>query len=117
MSDKVEKAVEYMKGSYSCSQSILCAFAADAKLTEEQAKEIAEPYSGGRKIKCGALCAAAIVLEEKFHGEGSAGFIAELEREFFAKQGSLNCRELRAMKKSTCLERVRDAAVALDGLL
>ena len=115
--DRVEKAVEYMQGPYSCSQSILCAFADEAGLDEESAKRIAEPYSDGRKIKCGALCAAAIVLEEKFHGEGSTGFIAELERSFFEKQGSLNCRELRAMGKSTCLDRVRDAAVALNELL
>ena len=117
MTDRVEKAVEYMKGDYSCSQAVLCAFADEAGLTEKEAMTIAEPYSGGRMKKCGAVCAAEIILEEKFHGEGSSGFIAELERAFFEKQGALTCRELRAMKKSTCLERVRDAAVALNDLL
>ena len=115
--DRVERAIEYMKGPYSCSEAVLCAFADEANMDDETAMKLAAPYSGGRKTKCGALCAAEIVLEEKFRSEGSAGFIAELERSFFEKQGSLNCRELRAMGRTTCLERVRDAAVALNELL
>ena len=38
MGAKTLKAVEYMSGSYSCSQSVLCAFADDARLTHEDAK-------------------------------------------------------------------------------
>ena len=115
--DYIEQAVENMKGAYSCSEAVLCAFANAAGLDETTAKKMAAPYSGGRKIKCGALCAAELVLEEKFLSEGSSGFIAELERGFFERQGSLNCRELRSMGKMTCLERVRDAAVVLNDLL
>ena len=64
--DKVSNAVELMKGAHSCSQSVLCAFCEDAGITFEDAEKIAAPYSGGRKIKCGAVCAAEIVLQNKF---------------------------------------------------
>ena len=117
MTDRIQTAVSYMKGPYSCSQAIMCAFADEIGMDETTAKRIAEPYSGGRKEKCGALCAAEMILEEKFHGEGSSGFIAELERIFYEKQGSLYCREMRATGKTTCLERVRETAVILDELL
>ena len=36
---RVEKAVEYMSGSYSCSQSVLCAFCDDAGITHDEAKK------------------------------------------------------------------------------
>ena len=80
MGAKTLKAVEYMSGPYSCSQSVLCAFADDAGLTHEEAKEIGAPYSGGRKIKCGAVCAAELILSAKFGEEKAEKLHKEFEK-------------------------------------
>lgn len=115
MGVKTLKAVEYMSGSYSCSQSILCAFADDAGLTHEEAKEIAAPYSGGRKIKCGAVCAGEIVLSKKF-GEDSEK-IPEFEQKFFEKVGAINCRDIRSKNLRPCIGCVEDSATILETMI
>ena len=112
MTEKVSKAVEFMNGSYSCSQSIMCAFADDAKISHDEAKNIAAPYSGGRKIKCGALCAAEIVLAKKF-GEDTKK-ISELEKKFHEKVGAINCRDIRSKNLRPCVGCVEDAATILE---
>ena len=114
--DKVSNAVEFMKGTYSCSQSVLCAFCEDAGLTHAEAKEIAAPYSGGRKIKCGAVCAAEIVLEKKF-GDAAADKISEFEQQFQAKVGALNCRDIRRNNLRPCIGCVEDSATILSKML
>lgn len=115
MGAKTLKAVEYMSGPYSCSQSVLCAFADDAGLTHEEAKEIGAPYSGGRKIKCGAVCAGEIVLSKKF-GEDSDK-ISEFEQKFFEKVGAINCREIRSKNLRPCIGCVEDSATILEGMI
>ena len=114
--DKVSQAVELMKGAYSCSQSVLCAFCEDAGLSFEDAEKIAAPYSGGRKIKCGALCAAEIVLEKKF-GDSAADKISEFEQQFQAKVGALNCRDIRRNNLRPCIGCVEDSAFFLSKIL
>lgn len=118
MTEHVKKAIEYMNGSYSCSQSVLCAFCDEAGLSHDEAKKLATPYAGGAKKKCGAVCAAGLVLEEKFKGEGcSTGLIAELEAAFKQKNGSVLCREIRGQNLRPCVGCVEDAATILDDLL
>ena len=114
--DKVSQAVEFMKGAYSCSQSVLCAFCDDAGLTHAEAKEIAAPYSGGKKIKCGAVCAAEIVLEKNF-GNNAADKIAEFEQQFQAKVGALNCKDIRRNNLRPCIGCVEDSATILSKML
>ena len=114
--EKVIDAVTLMRNSYSCSEAILCAFCEDAGLTHDEAKEIGSEYSAGKKIKCGALCAAEVVLEKKF-GAAAADKIAAIDKEFLSKIGSLNCKEIRNKKLRPCINCVEDSAIMLSKLL
>ena len=114
--DKVSQAVELMKGAYSCSQSVLCAFCEDAGLSFEDAEKIAASYSGGRKIKCVALCAAEIVLDKKF-GNSAADKIFEFEKSFQAKVGAINCKDIRRNNLRPCIGCVEDSAKILSIML
>lgn len=117
MGAKVDKAVEYMSGTYSCSQSVLCAFCEDAGLSHDEAKKIAAPYSGGRKIKCGAVCAAEIVLASKYGEDAAQKLNAEFEEKFFEKVGAINCREIRSKNLRPCIGCVEDSATILENML
>lgn len=115
MGAKTLRAVELMKGPYSCSQSVLCAFADDAGFSQDEAKEIAAPYSGGRKIKCGAACAGEIVLSKKF-GEDSEK-IAEFDKKFLEKVGAINCRDIRSKNLRPCIGCVEESAKILEEMI
>ena len=114
--DKISKSVELMSGAYSCSQAVLCAFCEDAGLTFEEAEKIAAPYSGGRKIKCGAVCAAEIVLQNKF-GAAADEKISEFEKAFQAKVGAINCKDIRRNNLRPCIGCVEDSATILSTML
>lgn len=115
--DKVSNAVELMKGAHSCSQSVLCAFCEDAGITFEDAEKIAAPYSGGRKIKCGAVCAAELILSAKFGDAQAEKLHAEFEKKFLDKVGAINCREIRSQNLRPCIGCVEESATILDEML
>ena len=115
MTEKVTKAVEYMQGAYSCSQSIMCAFCDDAGMTHDEAKKFSAPYSGGRAIKCGALYAGELVLKAKF-GENTE-LVEEFDKKFQEKVGALNCREIRSQNLRPCIGCVEDSATILEKML
>ena len=83
--EKVTKAVEYMQGALSCSQAVMCAFSDEVGISFEDAKKISAPYAGGRKIKCGAVWGAELILQKKFGEENSEKFFAEFEKNFAEK--------------------------------
>lgn len=115
MSDKISKAVEYMNGAYSCSQSVMCAFCEDAGLSHDAAKKFAAPYSGGRAIKCGALYAGELVLKAKF-GEDTK-LVDELDKKFLEKVGAVNCKDIRRNNLRPCVGCVEDSATILNSML
>ncbi len=115
MSDKISQAVEYMRGPYSCSQAILCAFCEDAGLSLEEAEKKAAPFSGGRAIKCGALYAGEMVLKAKF-GEDTK-LVDELDKKFQEKVGAINCRDIRRNNLRPCIGCVEDSATILSKML
>ncbi len=115
MSEKVTQAVEYMRGSYSCSQSVMCAFCYDAGISHDEARKIAAPYSGGRKIKCGALYAGELILKAKFGDDTK--FVDELDKKFLEKVGAINCRDIRSKNLRPCIGCVEDSATILDEML
>ena len=117
MGAKTLKAVEFMSGPYSCSQSVMCAFADDINISQDDAKNIASPYSGGRKIKCGAVCVAEIVLEKKFGEEKSEELKKEFEKNFQNKVGAINCRDIRSKNLRPCIGCVEDSATILETML
>ncbi len=67
---------------------------------------------GGRAPEglCGAYYAARYLIDEK-----DPALAARLEREFAAAAGSLKCKEIRALRRLTCLGCVEKAADILDG--
>lgn len=114
---RVEQAVRNMKSGYSCSQAVLCAYREEAGLSMEEAKRRAAPYSGGAKIKCGAVLAAELV----FGGRPDAEKLSlEMEKRFKEKNSSVICRELRGeggKRLRSCLGCVEDSAAILEELI
>ncbi len=75
MTDRKEKAVELHRKGYSCSQSVLCVFAADFNLDEKTAYKIACGFGAGMgklQLTCGAVSGAIMVLGLKY-AESSEG--------------------------------------------
>lgn len=108
-----DKAVSNHKSWYSCSASVLCAFAGEAGFTEAEAKKLASPMAGGRMGRCGAVMAAERVLSEKYGEVRAQALIGRLDREFIGKNGSVMCADLRG----SCRRCVTDAAAILEGIL
>ena len=52
MEDKNSQAVEYMHCGYSCSQSVLCEFCEDAKLSHDNAQKNCRPISRRTRDYC-----------------------------------------------------------------
>jgi len=94
-----------------CAQAVAHAFKDRISLPEEELKSY-EKFGGGRAPEgyCGAIYAAQRLLEAS--GSEKA---AELRVFFQNIAGSFKCREIRSMKKITCLECVEKAAEAVEG--
>ena len=57
--ERIEKAVEFFKSGYNCSQSVVLAFADMYGFTQEQAARMAASFGGGigrMRQTCGAAC-------------------------------------------------------------
>ena len=115
MGAKTLQAVENMRGPLSCSQSVMCAFADDVGLTQEEAKKIGAPYSGGRKIKCGAVCAGGIILAKKFGDDSDK--IAQFEQKFLDNVGAINFRDIRSKNLRPCIGCVEESATILEEMI
>lgn len=123
MESRVETAKKLHAGRYTCSQAVYCAFCDLVGMTEEQAKKAAAPYSGGAKIKCGAVMAAELVLLAKAKEKDldEEVLIETLENRFREKNTTVVCRELRGGKGQprlrTCRGCVEDASGILEQML
>lgn len=114
MAERTEKAIKNHKSFYSCSASVLCAFADEAGIDEKEAKTAAAPFAGGRMGKCGAVMAAEYVLACKYGKDSDK--INEFEAEFTSRNRSVMCSELRGGLRS-CRGCVTDAAEILENML
>lgn len=111
--DRVQKAVELFMSGYNCSQSVVAAFADEYGFTQEQALRMSASFGGGigrMRETCGAACGMFLLagLEtgatEAADRQGKAAnyaVVQELAAEFKRRKGSLICRELLGLKKST----------------
>jgi hypothetical protein len=117
MAEKANKAVENHKQFYSCSASVLCAFADTAGMSEQEAKAAAAPFAGGRMGKCGAVLAAEYVLSKRFPDSADEKLDA-FEKEFTDLNRSVICRELKGALTGaplrSCRGCVTDAAEILE---
>ena len=117
MGIRAEKAVINHKSFYTCSASVLAAFADKIGISESEAKTIASPFAGGRMGKCGAVLSAENVLGQ-IYKEDSAQKIEEFEDKFkAADKGSVMCSDLRGKVEGSCRACVRDAAKILEEMI
>jgi C_GCAxxG_C_C family probable redox protein len=101
-----EKAREYFKSGYNCSQAVLLAFGDKTGLDEKTAARAASSFGGGMgKLRevCGAVSGMFMALgliegydNPKAREEKIAQYksVQELAGEFSAQNGSIICREL-----------------------
>ena len=142
---KVDQAVEYFKGPYSCSQSMMLTYATQLGLDSEMALQLGTGFAGGmgRNAEvCGAVTGAVMVIGLK-HGMKNKNeedaraktfeFVSELFKRFSAKHDSVLCRTILGCDISTpegrelasaenrfktlCPEFVRTAAEILEDIL
>ena len=138
-----DKALEYYKSGYNCSQSVIVAFAPELGLEKEQALQVAAGFGGGMQMggACGALTGAFMVLgikhgaidptdkESKTH---TYDIIKKATEKFKARFGQVNCSELLALDlaekvgvegvegpgpKGKCGYYVKEAAEILEQML
>jgi len=104
--NKSEKAVEYFRNKFNCSQSVFTVFGTEQGLPEDVCLKISCAFGGGmgrQQLSCGAVTGALMVLglrygKAKNDPEEKKQFTYSKTREFFEEfiklNGSVNCREL-----------------------
>ena len=110
----IEKAKKYFLGAPSherlnCAQAVLKAFQEKFSLPDEAVAEF-KACGAGRAPggSCGAFHAAKSVLEKH-----SPEKCKDLENKFTAEAGSTKCKEIRALRKLSCLGCIEKAAEIL----
>jgi len=111
----IEKAKKHYLGKdglvrLNCAQSVIKAFMEHFNLSEEEFKKFATYGSGNApEGLCGAYCAAKHILQ-KSHPEKLDEFEAFFKE---AAGGTLKCKEIRGLRKLSCLGCVEKAATFL----
>jgi C_GCAxxG_C_C family probable redox protein len=103
---KSEKAVDYFRNKFNCSQAVLTVFGTEYGLSENDSLKVACAFGGGmgrQQLTCGAVTGALMVLGLKYgkalnDPEEKKQLTYSKTREFFDEfiklHGSINCREL-----------------------
>jgi len=107
------KASKYFHGQdrYNCAQAIMRAFR-DRLSVSEEAIKACRKFGGGRAEGgvCGAVHAAHMLIEDP-------EIVRKLDDLFFCQAGSVKCREIRKLKKLSCVECVDLTAEIMSELL
>lgn len=125
-----EKAIEYFKNGYSCSESVIKA-ASEAGLCPKELLSIATAFSGGMSsgCLCGTVAAAQIINGYNFGRENSKGNketarqnAARIVEEFKKRNKVTCCRVLSTnlqgmAKKEHCSKYVADICEILEGIM
>ena len=110
---KAEIAREYFKQGYNCCQAVVLAFCEEAGLDKETALSVASSFGGGigrlREV-CGAVSGMCMIAG-KMYGYTSPSakeekiehykLIQDIADEFKKKNGSIICRDLTGLQKTT----------------
>lgn len=111
MEKRIEKAVEYFKSGYNCSQSVFAAFADLYGMDTETALKISASFGGGigrMRETCGAACGMFLLAGLQCgccDPKDSAGkgnnykVVQELAEKFKEANGFLKCRDLLGLDK------------------
>lgn len=119
MEDRIQRAVEFFKSGYNCSQSVVAALLICMDLPKNRLF-VCQPLHGGgigrMRETCGAACGMFLLAgletgatEAGADKEGKAAnyaLVQELAAEFRKRNGSLNCGELLGLKKKALLSSV-----------
>ena len=101
-----DKALEYFRNKFNCSQSVFTVFGTDYGLSENDCLKISCAFGGGmgrQQITCGALTGALMAIGLKYgkaigDPEEKKQLTYEKTRDFFkefiTQHGSTSCREL-----------------------
>lgn len=104
--NKAEKAKEYFKNGYNCSQAVVGAFASDFGIDEKTALKMAEGFGGGMgrmRLTCGAVSGMCMLAGLKYSGGEARDTdtrtkiyetVQKMAREFEEKNGSIVCGDL-----------------------
>jgi C_GCAxxG_C_C family probable redox protein len=103
---KADKAVEYFRNKFNCSQAVFTVFGTEYGMSENECLKVACAFGGGmgrQQFTCGAVTGAIMALGLKY-GKGlndneekkqqTYSKTRELFAEFIKLHGSTNCREL-----------------------
>jgi len=103
---KSEKAVEYFRNKFNCSQSVFAVFASDSGITENDSLKVACAFGGGmgrQQFTCGAVTGAMMAIGMKYgkalnDPEENKQLTYTKTREFFEEfkkiHGSVCCKDL-----------------------
>jgi len=104
--NKKEKAIEYFRNKFNCSQSVFTVFGPGYGISENDSLKCACAFGGGmgrQQLTCGAVTGALMVLGLKY-GKGlndseekkqlTYAKTREFIEEFIRIYGSVNCRDL-----------------------
>jgi len=142
MNDPIQLAEKFFEQGYSCSQSLLCAFAGQLGMDEKTAIKIASPFGGGiarQGETCGAVTGALMVLGLKFgpkageSNDNAYSIAQEFIQRFQEHHTYIKCKqlinfdisqpqELRAAREAqvfhkTCPELVRSAVEIVNHMI
>jgi C_GCAxxG_C_C family probable redox protein len=143
--ETTERAVSYFSQGYSCSQSVLLAFAEELGLDLSEAARLASGFGGGMgrlALTCGAVTGGFMVLgmrygsaspDDKAAKENVYALVRRFSAQFAARNGSIACSGLldcdistpegmetareRSLFKTRCPALVRDSAAILSEML
>jgi len=115
---RAKKAVEHFLGRngakrLNCAQAVAAVFMDEGILSDKEFNELAEcGYGRAPQGYCGSVYAAMAILAKE-----SAEKVAQFRNDFTAYALSLTCKEIREMKKISCVQSVNKAAELVDSLL
>ena len=117
-----EKAVELKHSGHNCCQAVLCAYAEELSLKEEDLMRIGAAFGVGMgcmEATCGALCGAEIILGmRKYEGRPVLSDAAALHRTFAEKCGASICKDLKGRDTGIvlceCDDCVRNAVAIME---
>ena len=122
--NRCEYAVELKHKGYNCAQAVLCAFADELDLSEEELKKFGASFGVGMgcmEATCGALVAAGMILGlKKYEGKPILRDANDIHRQFSDLCGASLCKDLKGRDTGVviceCDDCVRNAVKLIEGI-
>ena len=123
--DKKEYAVQLKHSGYNCCQAVLCAFAEETGMTEDELKRIGAAFGAGMgclEATCGALIGAQILMGiKKYQGRTMLRDAAGVLRQFEGMCKATLCKDLKGRDTGIvlceCDDCVRNAVAIAENLI